>query len=365
MIKSFELVLIGCLVFLSAFLAASEVALFSLSRFQLRYLKEHFKPIYIQIKKLLSDPSGLLVTILVTNEVVNISVATTIQKIVLRNWSEMDQDSGLWWVKTHFASTPVWLLQMAVGVVLTTPIVLIICEMTPKVLAARANQVIAPLTTTSLLWLHTLLTPLRILISKFVGFLLGKRLRKKTELLNSGFKGTLIKEDEFLFMIEEGHREGIVHSSELELIRNIFELDETKADEICTPLSKLYALPISATIRQSLEAYRSKPFSRIPIYRDDRNSIVGILFSKDLIPARLDPTLQTQSVETLMRKPLFVKQGMRLNVLFRTMRQNHTHMVVILSPTDKVVGVVTMSDLLAEVFGEFFEGGTQPVGGKL
>src|ERR1035437_9853985 len=99
MIKSFEFVLIGCLVFLSAFLSASEVALFSLSRFQLRYLKEHFRPIYIQIKRLISDPSGLLVTILVSNEIVNISMATIIEKIVLRSWPDMDPDSLLGWLR--------------------------------------------------------------------------------------------------------------------------------------------------------------------------------------------------------------------------------------------------------------------------
>ena len=282
----------------------------------------------------------------------------------MRCWIEVDPDSVIGWAHKHFLNSPPWLVQMVLGVLITTPIVLIACEMTPKALAARANQVIAPLSTTSLLWLHTILTPIRILISKFVGLLLGKRLRKKAELLSSGFKGTLLKEDEFLFMIEEGHKEGIVHSSELELIRNIFELDDTKAEEICTPAQSIYALPLRTTIKQALEAYRSKRFSRIPIYENDKNTIVGVLFAKDLIPARLDPSLESTSVETLMRRPLFVKQGMRLNSLFRTMRQNHTHMAVIQDQKDRTVGIVTMSDLLAEVFGEFFEGGLPPSGAK-
>lgn len=354
---TFELFFCILLVFSSAFLSASEVALFSLSRFQLRYLKENFRNLHAVIKKLLADPGGLLVTILVSNEVINISLATLIEHAVLRLWNEKGASLFSWFPDAWISKTPDWFLQMTLGIAITLPIVLLGCEMTPKVIAARANQVIAPLTSPTLFWLHRFLKPIRILISWFISVLLGKHSRKK---ITDTPDGPLIQEEEFLFMVEEGHKEGLVHSSELELIRNIFELDDTKVEEICTPISKVHSFSTRTTLKQALDSYKHKNFSRVPVFDKDKHTIVGVLFAKDLIPARLDTSLQSQSVETVMKKPLYIKLGTKLNALFRSMRRNQTHMAVIVNQSERAIGIVTMNDLFVEIFGEHFESSKSP-----
>ena len=364
MISSFELLILTCFVFISAFLSASEVAIFSLSRFQIRKLKDQFPPIYRRIKKLLSEPNGLLITILVSNEVINVTLATFIEHWVIKTWSSV---GGIWITLLPFnveSRSPLWLQQMIIGTLITTPLVLVLCDVTPKVIAAKANHVIAPLTSSALYWLHTFLKPIRIILAAITRLIFGKR---KNELKKQNSENEpLFKEDDFLVMVEEGHKQGIVHSSELELIRNIFELDDTKVEEICTPIARVFSISTKTTRKQALEYYRLKKYSRVPVYEKEKNNIVGILFAKDLISIRLDPSQQSHSVEQSMNRPLHVQQGTRLNNLFRAMRQNRTHMAVINNTKGQAIGIVTMNDVLGEIFGEFFESGTtiQPSPGK-
>jgi len=132
-----ELIICGSLVACSAWLAASEIALFSLSRFQLRALKDTQRGPYKKIKRLLADPGGLLVALLVLNEVVNIALSAFIAKAV-----SSDEGPKLW-AAAHFPSVPGWLVDTAVGVLFTAPLLLLFGEITPKVIAARANELIA------------------------------------------------------------------------------------------------------------------------------------------------------------------------------------------------------------------------------
>src|SRR4051812_38587687 len=114
-------------------MSGSEIALFSLSRFQIRELKEHFRPAYRKIKKLLGDPGGLLITILVTNELVNISLSTLIAEAISESWRD-DRRGGLrsltGWI---LPGVPDWIAQALIGTLITAPIVLFLCEITPKV----------------------------------------------------------------------------------------------------------------------------------------------------------------------------------------------------------------------------------------
>src|SRR5437868_6513961 len=128
---SVEFLLFLSLIFFSASLSASEVALFSLSRFQLRSLKENFRPTYRKIKRLLGDPGGLLITILVLNEVINISLSTLIASTVSRFNLP---------IPFYLSRVPSWFLKTILDIAFTAPIILIFCEVTPKVIGTRINR---------------------------------------------------------------------------------------------------------------------------------------------------------------------------------------------------------------------------------
>ena len=121
----------------------------------------------------------------------------------------------------------------------------------------------------------------------------------------------LLRVSDFLLLLEEGHKEGAVQQTELKLIKNVFELDDTTVAEVFTPLPQVQTLTERTTVRSALNMMRSQKHSRIPVTatagQPARRKVVGILYSKDLLRARLEPEQLGQTVESLMRKPLFVE----------------------------------------------------------
>ncbi|MCM2278401.1 MAG: CNNM domain-containing protein [Oligoflexia bacterium] len=356
---SFELLTCLALISFSGFLSASETALFSLSRFQLRELKEHLRPaLHKKIKKLLGDPGGLLITILVMNELVNISLSALLTGVISR---ANLPDSPILGAIPGWRSVPSWIINMVAGTLLTMPIVLFFCEVTPKAIGARANQLIGTLSGTPLTLIYRVMRPARFLLNKVV-FLAARLATRGKDAPATPHPGEsppeVLKESDFLFMLEEGHREGAIHDSELGLIRNVFELDDTTVADIFKPLSQAHTVPHQTTLRSALSAFRGQRYSRIPVLGTGRK-VVGILYSKDLLRAKLDPELLNLQVTAVMRKPLFVQSSLRLNSLFRKFKQERTHMAIVQGPAGEPLGVVTMNDVLEALFEDLLKEGSE------
>ncbi len=337
-----ESILFLALICVSAFMSASEVALFSLSRFQLRALKERFRPSHKRIKRLTGDPGGLLVTILVGNELVNIAISAMIATSVARAaWVEGLHTSLL-------PATPDWAFQTVVGTLIAAPILLILCEITPKVIAARANQMVAPLVSGPMSAFYDFLRPLRFVLSRISQLVAG--MGRNGGARNPPHKNHVLKEEEFLSMLEEGHKEGAIDESEMELIRNVFELDDATAREVMTPLGLVFTLPASAPVSAGLAALKSEKYARIPVIGASRKQVVGVLYAKDLLRAKLDPDRATVPLSELMRKPFLVPPTLRLNALFRRFKQSQTHIAVVQGESGEAIGIVTMADVLDALF---------------
>ncbi|MCM2324395.1 MAG: CNNM domain-containing protein [Oligoflexia bacterium] len=354
--SSFELLTCLALISMSAFLSASEVALFSLSRFQLRELKEHLRPaLHKKIKQLLGDPGGLLITILVMNEIVNISLSTLITNVVSRSTAA---ESPLLAALPGWRHIPSWAVDMILSTLLTTPVVLLFCEVTPKVIGARVNQLMSTLSGSPLYLFYETMKPVRFVLNQLV--LLVARLsdpqaaRTVSGQPNGDAKDGILKESDFLFMLEEGHREGAIHDSELGLIRNVFEFDDTTASDVLKPLSQVMTLSPHITLKAALAAFRGQRYSRIPVVGPGRK-VVGILYSKDLLRSKLDPEHLSLQVSAVMRKPFFVSSTARLNALFRKFKQERTHMAIVQGPAGETLGVVTMNDVLEALFEDLLK----------
>lgn len=333
-----ELLVCLLLILMSAFLSSSEIALFSLSRFQLRFLRDQVQSsTFRSIKRLTQDPGGLLITILVLNEVVNIGLSSLITKsIALHSGQPLD--------------TSHWLSDLLRGTGLTTLIILFACEITPKVVGAKANQLIATVSSPPLSMIYDLIKPIRWVLQTLVSFT-SRKLQDDPHGENS-LKNSKLKESEFLLMVEEGHKEGAIHQSELELIQNVFEFDDSRVEAILTPLSQVHTLSMDTSVKAALSTRRSRRFSRIPITTPNRRQIVGILYTKDLLRAKLEQGMMDHPVSELMKKPLFVHPSMQLNALFRRFKQQRTHMAVVQRSSGETVGVVTMDDVLESLFGD-------------
>lgn len=312
----------------SALLSASEVTFFSLSRFQLRFLRESFPRAYSRIRALLSDPSGVLLTVLVLNEVCNVGLSTLIASEVTR----------------HDASAPWWQIALK-GIGFSLPILILFCEVTPKIIAARLNQLLAPPLSGIVMLFYRLMAPLRHLVGAL------RLVNKKTKAASA------VDESDFLVMVEQGHREGNIHTSEFSLIRRVFDLDDTKAAEIMTPVSQLTLLPADMKVAEAADHMERHRLFRVPVYREARNKIVGILYAKDvleLVASQGASAVSTQKVADLAREPFIVNSDSRINHIFRQMRLNQTHLAVV-ADGKRALGVVTMADILGELFEDLGE----------
>lgn len=304
------------------------------------------------IKKLLGDPAGVLVTILVCNEVANIAISSIISNTVANSRTHSWTRD---FIEAYFPMFPVWGIDLIIGVILTSPIVLILCEITPKVIAARTNTLVAPLTAPPLHALYIAMTPIRLAVLG-VQRLVGKMIPGKKgdpHLISTSSK---LREEDFLSMVEDAQREGTVQSTELQLIRNVFDLDDTPVIEITTPLSRIFMLSQSTTLQQALSSMKEgsagQRYSRIPIYGKNRIDVVGLLYSKDLLLAKLEKADPMTPISELMWKPFFISSTTHLNSLFRKMKRQRIHLAMITNEGGTPVGIVTMNDVLEALLDE-------------
>ena len=323
------------LILSSAYLSASEVALLSLSKFQLRTLKDTLRSSYIRIRRLISDPPGLLLTLLVFNEVVNVSLSTLITRMVSHN-EQLNSLKSL--------PIPQWMAISLAGIIITTPIILIFCEIIPKVIGIRLNQIIASFNSAVIYLAYSVFAPIRFILR------IGIHLFTNRAQTNKATDELQIKEEEFIQLAEEGLRQGDIKRSELDLIRNVFELDDRKVKEILTPLRSVYSIHKDTAIKQAISFIQQKIHNRIPVFDQSRSHIIGILYAKDLMIHQVVQNPSHKTVRDVMEKPVYVPEDMQLNTLFRNLKNQKTHMAVVRDKNHRAIGIVTMHDLLEEIF---------------
>lgn len=339
-------------------MSGSEIALFSLSKFQLKQLRDRFRSSHKTIKKLLADPPGVLLTLLITNEVVNIAISSIITSSVARS-----HDGELTaWIRDHWLATaPDWFLDIALSALIASPVILLLCEITPKVIGARLNTLVAPGVANPLLLVYRALSPVRFL-ARTIQSLFTRWTPKRDAA--KGDSDKKLKEEDFLSIVEAAHREGAIQETELQLIRNVFELDDTPVKEVATPITKVFSLPSVTTLDRAADILRSEgkkhKYSRVPVYGRTKSDIVGILYSKDLLIAKLEKEDPKTLISEMMWKPFVVSETMRLNSVFRRMRKQRTHMAIVTNEYGSAVGVVTLSDVLEALLDELLMDEAKP-----
>lgn len=320
-------IVVICLLLISlAFIfSASEIAIFSLSRLQLKKIKDQSEQVFKRLRILIQDSFGFLITILVFNEMVNIALASLITST---------------YVEPLALS---WQLQTFVGILVTTPIILIFCELTPKVVATRANQLVTSLFLPIVFGCYIILKP----FVSIVKFFFPKQQVK--DLHN-------LQEEDFIIIAEEHTETGHLHETELELIKNIFQMDDTRVEQLCTPIKKILTLPSNYTLDQAAKiALRDKIYSRVPISGSSKDDIVGILNTKDLVAIKLNPELKKESIMSIAKEPLIISGSLTLEALFKKMKSKKVQVAFTKNNAGKIIGMITLQDILDTVIEEAFE----------
>jgi putative hemolysin len=277
---------------------------------------------------MLDHPSRLVATALIGNECANVLISNILAQFYNR----------------HFDS---WTLITAVNLFTVLPMIVIFGEITPKVIAAQKSVAMAKFTSPFVWISYKLFFPLRILIEGLVNAiskLFGVRYQEIG----------VLDESDFLGLIEDSKRSGVIGDSEKELIENIFELDDDKVSEVASPISEYTNVHKDAFLRDIIPLVKDNAIYRTPVIGDAPNEIVGVLYTKDLlIHAHRD--VKDMRVHQIMKEPVFMEPNMPLEKVFKRLRQRRVHIAFLSEDEKTATAVITMEDILEHIFGEIWE----------
>ncbi len=319
----FLVVLLG----LSAFFSGSETAFFSLSRLRVKELEEESQSTSRRVAALLSNPQRLLVTIILGNTMVNVALAT-LAAVATHQWA---LEQGL---------PESWTLVLEVGVV--SFVILVLSEITPKVFAIHNAEAYARMASMPLQLFSLVMTPV---ILPAAGLTRSLKKGLRSDDLHH------LSSEELRTLVEVGEESGSLEEDEKQLISSIFEFGETMVKEVMVPRIDMVCLEDTASMSDAIDLIRGAGHSRIPMYHERVDNIVGIVYAKDLIPYLGNPDAE-QSLDHLARLPYFVPEGKKIDELLREFQTGRMHMAIVVDEYGGTAGLVTLEDILEEIVGE-------------
>lgn len=326
-----EIVVFLLLLLASAVVSGAEVALFSLRATDRETLAAREDRQSLRVLSLLENPRRLLVTILLLNTLINVSAAILAALVTERVAETMGLRSEI---------------VFALEVVALTLTLLIVSEITPKLIASRyaltySRRVAGALKIVS--WpLYPVTTLLARLTTRIHGIYRNWNVDEKSDLLSS---------DDLRVMAEIGKDHGSLEEDEHGWIQSLLDFGETTVRAIMVNRLDISALPITASLKEALELIRISGHSRLPLYKDHLDNIQGVVYAKDLLPFVNQPDAPIDWTH-LMRPPIFVPLGRKLDDLLQDFQHRKTHLAIVVDEYGGTAGLVTLDDVLEEVVGE-------------
>lgn len=322
-----QLIVLIILIMISAFFSAAETALTSFNKIRLKHMVQNGDKKAILINNLLNMPNKLLTTILIGNNIVNIGASVLATNLSLKLFRE----NGL-----------------LIATFITTVIVLIFGEITPKTIAVSHPEKISSIIAVPIKGIMLLLSPaVKLLTLLTSGIIKLFKMEKNQD--------PLITQEELQAIMEVGEQEGIIETHEMEMFHGVVELKDKLVKEIIkTPRVDISAIPITATYEEVKDLFKEKQFSRYPVYSGNIDSIVGILYAKDLF-ILTDEEKENFKVSDYMRGPeqtIFIPETKNAYSLFKDMKEKRVHIAVVIDEYGGTFGIITLEDILETIVGE-------------
>jgi len=318
----FLLLFIICLV-LSAFFSASEVALISVTRAKVRTLVNEKRPGADVLARLKEDPNRFLITILIGNNIVNVAAASIATAVTISIFGN---------IGVGIATGGVVILLLVFG------------EISPKMYAAKNAEKYALAVARPIYLLSIVFSPLV--------WVIGRVKRK-----DSGEEGAAepsVTEEEIKEWIEVGKEEGAIEQEEREMLYSVLEFGDTTAREIMTPRVDVALIDDESTLEEALHLFNETGFSRIPVYHENMDNIIGVLNVKDVFSSMLSGK-KNVSIRDLMYDPFFVPQSKKIDEVLRELQLRKVQMAIVLDEYSSFVGIVTVEDILEELVGDILD----------
>ncbi len=325
------LVCLLLLFLLSAFFSGAEIAYMSLSHVRLRYLVETNVRKAKLVASLRSRPHQLLITILIGNNLANVGASSFATAAAIELLESME-----------IANSVSYGVGIATGVI--TFLLLLFGEIWPKSFCISHAERMALLFAPLILFFQWVFFP----FLAFFGWLTRGASEKYVKT-----NYPTVTEDEVRTMVTMSNEVGGIKEEEKEMIENVFEFDNTQVKQVITPRVDMFSIPTTLSIGQAFEQIKGEPFSRIPVFEERRDNIVGIVHAKDIMLAVTRG--ENDAITRLMRKPIYVPETMMIDAMLREFKEKNTHIAMVFNEHGGVEGLVTIEDLLERIVGEIYD----------
>ena len=306
---------------LSAFFSSAETALTTVNRMRVRTLAEAGDKRAITLTKVIEDSGKMLSTILVGNNIVNLSASSLMTTLTMQ----------LFGSKAVGAATGV-----------LTLLILVFGEISPKTLATIHSERLALQYAGIIYLMMTLLTPVIFCINQLsLGFLLLLR-------VDPNKKQEAITEDELRTIVEVSHEEGVIETEEKKMINNVFDFGDSVAKDVMVPRIDMVMVDVDTTFEELMEIFRREKFTRFPVYEGTTDNVIGIINVKDFLLAER----KSFTIRDFLRQPLYTYEYKKTAELMVEMRKTFNNFIIVLDEYGATAGMVTLEDMLEEIVGE-------------
>ena len=317
-----QLVILLFLLLLSAFFSSAETALTTANIIRIHSLAEDGNRRASITEKILNNSPKMLSAVLIGNNIVNISASS---------------------LATIFAQHMFGNYAVSIATGILTILVLIFGEIIPKTLATMFAEKLALIYSPVIYALMWLLTPVIFVINQISQFLL------LLLHIDMSKRGAIITETELRTMVDVSHKEGIIETEERKMINNVFDFGDAEAKDVMVPRIDMAMADVNSSFNDLLELFQKERFTRIPIYENSTDNVIGIINMKDLL---LYDKKEDFNVRNFLRKAFYTYESKKLSELMREMKKTSVNIIIVLDEYGVTVGLITIEDLLEEIVGD-------------
>lgn len=318
----FQLTAVIILILLSAFFSSAETAMTTVNKIRVQSLASQGDKRAIILEKIISNSPKMLSTILIGNNIVNMSVSALMTTLTIQLFGNA-------------------YVGIATGIL--TLLILIFGEITPKNLATIHAEKLALSYSRIIYFLIVLLTPAAFIITKITSGVLALLH------IDPNTRVNVMTEHELRTLVNVGQEEGVIENEEKKMIYNVFDFGDSAARDVMIPRIDMTFVNVDSTYEELMEIFREVMHTRFPVYEDNTDNVIGIINMKDLL---VYPKDQTFSIRKILREPYFTYEYKATADLMIEMRKASVNLAIVLDEYGATTGLVTLEDLLEEIVGE-------------
>ncbi|WP_252236793.1 hemolysin family protein [Clostridium sp. CH2] len=331
-----QIILIVILTLVNAFFASAEMAIVSLNKNKIKLLAEEGNKKAITLLKLMEEPTKFLSTIQV-----GITLAGFFNSASAATGISQDLARYLSGLNVPYSNK----IALIIVTVIISYITLVFGELFPKRIALKKSETIAMFSVRPILYVSKITAPFIKLLSASTNILVSLAGLDKEGLDEK------VSKEEIKSLVEVGQEHGVINETEKEMINSIFEFDDKLADEVMTPRTEVYLINIDKPLEEYLDELLEEKYSRVPVYEEDIDNIIGILYMKDFILEARKHEFENVNIREILHSPYFVPETKNIDDLFNELKSYKKHMAILIDEYGGFSGIVTIEDLVEEVMG--------------